>query len=114
MKKITTAIAISLSLISASAFAASNANTEPDNTAFQGVYGQSTSGLTRAQVVEQLQQASAAGRISNGEPDNIAFNHVANPSAQQDSSYAINGQIGSPSAGINSNSEPDNQAAFRS
>lgn len=99
MKKITTAVALSLSLISASAFAA---NHEPDNAAFHGVYGTNASTLTRAEVVQQLQQAQAAGQISNAEPDNVAFQQPGNVGSSE-TSVAVNDSAPH---------ESDNDAAF--
>jgi uncharacterized protein with FMN-binding domain len=48
-------------------------NSEPDNTPFQGVYAQNDSGVTRAQVVAELQQARANGVTALGESDNAPF-----------------------------------------
>lgn len=116
MKTLTTAIALSLSLMSVSAFAAgTSGNMEPNNMAFQGVYGTHASGLTRAQVVQELQQAQAAGQISNAEPDNIAFAHIGGQGSNvQSPTLANDGQNYGPSAAVDGNMEPDNQAAFRS
>jgi uncharacterized protein with FMN-binding domain len=48
-------------------------NSEPDNTPFQGVYAQKDGGVTRAQVVAELQQARANGLTALGESDNAPF-----------------------------------------
>jgi uncharacterized protein with FMN-binding domain len=48
-------------------------NSETDNTPFQGVYAQNDSGVTRAQVVADLQQARANGLTALVESDNTPF-----------------------------------------
>jgi hypothetical protein len=45
---------------------------DTDNTPFQGVYAQNDSGVSRAQVVAELQQARANG-ATFGESDNAPF-----------------------------------------
>ena len=69
MKTLTSALLVSMSLLSAGAFAASP-NIEPNNVPFQGVYGQADQNTpTRAQVVADLAQAKAAGLVTDGEQD---------------------------------------------
>lgn len=69
MKTLTSALLVSMSLLSAGAYAASP-NIEPNNVPFQGVYGQvDANAPTRAQVVADLAQAKAAGLVSFGEED---------------------------------------------
>ncbi|KOF52866.1 MULTISPECIES: DUF4148 domain-containing protein [unclassified Achromobacter] len=68
MKTLASAALISLAALSASAFASSNV--EPNNIPFQGVYGQVEPGTpSRAQVVQELQQAKANGQYTFGELD---------------------------------------------
>ncbi|CAM4416927.1 hypothetical protein BOTU111921_29040 [Bordetella tumbae] len=69
MKTLTSALLVSMSLLSAGAYAASP-NIEPNNVPFQGVYGRvDPNAPTRAQVVADLAQAKAAGLVSFGEED---------------------------------------------
>ena len=76
MKTLTSALLVSMSLLSAGAYAASP-NIEPNNVPFQGVYGQvDANAPTRAQVVADLAQAKAAGLVTYGEqeyPVEVAF-----------------------------------------
>jgi hypothetical protein len=51
---------------------------EPDNTPFQGVYGQDQAQApTRGQIVAELQQAKANGVATFGEADDTPFTPVA-------------------------------------
>ncbi|OZI52631.1 DUF4148 domain-containing protein [Bordetella genomosp. 4] len=69
MKTLTSALLVSMSLLSAGAYAASP-NIEPNNVPFQGVYGQvDANAPTRAQVVADLAQAKAAGLVTYGEQE---------------------------------------------
>ena len=69
MKTLTSALLVSMSLLSAGAYAASP-NIEPNNVPFQGVYGQvDANAPTRAQVVAELAQAKAAGLVTYGEEE---------------------------------------------
>jgi len=69
MKALTSALLVSMSLLSAGAYAASP-NIEPNNVPFQGVYGQvDTNAPSRAQVAAELAQAKAAGQVSFGDLD---------------------------------------------
>lgn len=69
MKTLTSALLVSMSLLSASAFAASP-NIEPNDMPFQGVYGQADQDApARAQVVADLAQAKANGLVTYGEED---------------------------------------------
>jgi len=69
MKTLTSALLVSMSLLSAGAYAASP-NIEPNNVPFQGVYGQvDQNAPTRAQVVADLAQAKAAGLVTYGEEE---------------------------------------------
>ncbi|OZI56862.1 DUF4148 domain-containing protein [Bordetella genomosp. 4] len=69
MKTITSALLVSMSLLSAGAYAASP-NIEPNNVPFQGVYGQvDANAPTRAQVMADLAQAKAAGLVTYGEEE---------------------------------------------
>ena len=69
MKTLTSALLVSMSLLSAGAFAASP-NIEPNNVPFQGVYGQADQNTpSRAQVAADLAQAKAAGLVTFGESD---------------------------------------------
>ena len=66
MKTLAATVLATMTLLSAGAHAASP-NIEPNNVPFQGVYGQQDDGLTRAQVVQELAQAKAAGLVTSGE-----------------------------------------------
>lgn len=69
MQTLTTALLVSISLLSAGAYAASP-NIEPNNVPFQGVYGQTDANTpTRAQVSAELAQAKANGQYTFGEED---------------------------------------------
>lgn len=69
MKTLTAAVLVSMTMLSAGAYAASP-NIEPNNVPFQGVYGQTDANApTRAQIQEELAQAQAAGLVSFGEND---------------------------------------------
>ena len=69
MKTLTTALLVSMSVLSAGAYAASP-NIEPNNVPFQGVYGQvDANAPTRAQVAADLAQAKANGQYTFGEED---------------------------------------------
>ena len=69
MKTLTSALLVSMSLLSAGAYAASP-NIEPNNVPFQGVYGRvDPNAPTRAQVAAELAQAKAAGLVTFGEED---------------------------------------------
>lgn len=69
MKTLATSLVLSMSLLSAGAYAASP-NIEPNNVPFQGVYGQvDADAPTRAQVQADLAQAKAAGLVTYGEQD---------------------------------------------
>lgn len=69
MKTVATAVLTSMTLLSAGAFAASP-NIEPNNVPFQGVYGHVEAETpSRAQVVQDLAQAKAAGLVTSGEQD---------------------------------------------
>ena len=69
MKTLTSALLVSMSLLSAGAYAASP-NIEPNNVPFQGAYGHvDANAPTRAQVVAELAQAKAAGLVTSGEED---------------------------------------------
>lgn len=65
---------ISAMILSLAAMGAAHAgNSEPDNTPFQGRYGQAIDGNSRAQVAAELRQARAGGTIGNHETDNAPF-----------------------------------------
>lgn len=69
MKMLTSAVLATMTVLSASAYAASP-NIEPNNIPFQGVYGQhDPDGLTRAEVISQLEQAKREGLVTFGELD---------------------------------------------
>ena len=70
MKTLTSALLISMTVLSAGANAASP-NIEPNNVPFQGVYGQQadTNTPTRTQVVAELAQSKADGQYTFGELD---------------------------------------------
>ncbi|ARP87836.1 DUF4148 domain-containing protein [Bordetella genomosp. 9] len=69
-KTIISAVVLSFAAIGA----AQAANSEPNNVPFQGVYGQADSGVSRDQVIAELQQARAAGLAgNNGDIDNVPF-----------------------------------------
>ncbi len=67
MKTLASAVLVSLAALSAGAYASQNI--EPNNIPFQGVYSQSDSSATRAQVAADLQQAKAGGQYTFGELD---------------------------------------------
>ena len=72
MKTLTSALLVSMSLLSAGAYAASP-NIEPNNVPFQGVYGQVDQNTpSRAQVATELAQAKAAGQVTFGETEEPA------------------------------------------
>ncbi|ARP84819.1 DUF4148 domain-containing protein [Bordetella genomosp. 9] len=73
MKAKTIATALILSFAAIGAAQAGTPRGDIDNTPFQGVYGQDDNGVSRAQVVAELQQARAAGLTGNSEPDNTPF-----------------------------------------
>jgi hypothetical protein len=78
MKTRNIATAIALTFAFAGGAYAAQPVYEPDNTPFQGVYGQDEANApTRAQVVAQLQQAKAAGVATFGEADDTPFAPVA-------------------------------------
>lgn len=65
MKTIASTLILAASLMGASAYAG---NVEPNNTPFQGVYGQQDpAGKTRAQVQAELADARAQGLLTFGE-----------------------------------------------
>jgi Tfp pilus assembly protein FimT len=68
-KLIAASIIASFALIGA---AQASPNSEPDNTPFQGVYGQNETGTSTAQIAADLAQARAAG-ITFGDSDNTPF-----------------------------------------
>ncbi|ARP83548.1 hypothetical protein CAL12_23885 [Bordetella genomosp. 8] len=68
-KTIVSALILSFAAIGA----AQAANSEPNNVPFQGVYGQAANGVSRAQVVAELQQARSAGLTANRESNNAPF-----------------------------------------
>lgn len=69
MKSLTSALLVSMTVLSAGAYAASP-NIEPNNVPFQGVYGQTDANApTRAQVIAELAQAKAAGLVTYGEEE---------------------------------------------
>jgi hypothetical protein len=68
-KTIVSALILSFAAIGA----AQAANSEPNNVPFQGVYGQADNGVSRAQVVAELQQARVAGLTGNADSDNAVF-----------------------------------------
>lgn len=76
MKALTAAaLMMSATLLAAGAQAADNI--EPNNTPFQGVYGQDDSNATsRTQVEADLAQAKAQGLASNVEPNDQPFQGV--------------------------------------
>ncbi|AZY52573.1 DUF4148 domain-containing protein [Bordetella avium] len=68
MKTLSTAVLMSLTLLTAAAQASQNI--EPNNIPYQGVYGQQDSqAKTRAQVAQELAQAKADGQYTTGELD---------------------------------------------
>lgn len=67
MKTLTSAVLVSLAVLSTGAFASQNI--EPNDVPFQGVYSQSTSSVSRADVSADLQQAKAKGLYTFGELD---------------------------------------------
>lgn len=69
MKTLASLLLISATFVGTSAYAASP-NLEPNNVPFQGVYGQvDANAPTRAQIVAELQTATAAGQVSSGDLD---------------------------------------------
>jgi len=85
MKTLTTTLLVSMSLLSAGAFAAPSPNVEPNNVPFQGVYGHVDSNApTRAQVLEELAQAKAAGLVTYGELDYPVEQAPATPAKTAD------------------------------
>jgi len=69
MKSLTSALLVSMTVLSAGAYAASP-NIEPNNVPFQGVYGQTDANApTRAQVIAELAEAKAAGLVTYGEEE---------------------------------------------
>ncbi|ARP93909.1 DUF4148 domain-containing protein [Bordetella genomosp. 13] len=75
MKTLTAALMMSATLLTAGAQAADNF--EPNNTPFQGVYGQDdSSAASRAQVQAELSQARSQGLTSNVEPNNQPYQGV--------------------------------------
>jgi hypothetical protein len=70
-KSIATALVLSFAAIGAAQ--AGTPRGDSDNVPFQGVYGQADTGLSRDQVVAELQQARAAGQVGNADPDNQPF-----------------------------------------
>lgn len=83
MKTIASTLIIATSLIGASVYAADNV--EPNDTPFQGVYGQQDhAGKTRAQVQAELATARAQGLLTFGEADQPAYTGVdATPNRAQ-------------------------------
>ena len=68
MKTLTSALFLSMAVMSTGALASQNI--EPNNVPFQGVYGQvDANGATRAQVQADLAQAKANGTYTFGEND---------------------------------------------
>jgi hypothetical protein len=74
---------------------------EPDNTPFQGVYGQNEASVTRAQVQAELQQARANGQTALGDTDNTPFAAVAG-------SDNGNTQVAAQAQGSSTFGDPDN------
>jgi len=84
MKTLTSALLVSMSLLSAGAYAASP-NIEPNNVPFQGVYGQVDQNTpTRAQVAADLAQAKAAGLVTFGEADEYPAQVASNSGKSRD------------------------------
>jgi hypothetical protein len=73
MKTASIATAFILSFAAIGAAQAGTPRGDSDNVPFQGVYGQANTGLSRAQVVAELQQARAAGQTGNQDIDNQPF-----------------------------------------
>ncbi|ANN68580.1 DUF4148 domain-containing protein [Bordetella bronchialis] len=73
MKAKTIVSALILSFAAIGAAQAGTPRGDSDNTPFQGVYGQADTGVSRAQVVAELQQARVAGLTGNSEPNNAPF-----------------------------------------
>ncbi|KCB24498.1 DUF4148 domain-containing protein [Bordetella hinzii] len=67
MKTLTSALLMSMAMLSAGAYASQNI--EPNNVPFQGVYGQQDQAKSSAQVKEDLTQAKANGQYTFGEND---------------------------------------------
>ncbi len=99
MKTLVTALMMSMTVLSAGAYA--SPNHEPNNTPFQGVYGTpDASGVTRAQVEADLATAKAAGLVSNVEPNNVPFQGVygAAPSGSQKSRADVQAELAASKA----------------
>ncbi|WP_144630619.1 DUF4148 domain-containing protein [Bordetella genomosp. 13] len=83
MKTIASTLILAASLIGAAAHAADNV--EPNDTPFQGVYGQQEhASKTRAQVQAELAAARAQGQLTFGEADQPAYTGVTPNRAQAD------------------------------
>lgn len=67
MKTIISAALLSMAALSAGAYASSNV--EPNDTPYQGVYGQVDNNASSAQVADQLAQAKTNGQYTFGELD---------------------------------------------
>ena len=118
MKALTvTAAALAMStLIGASAYAD---NVEPNDTPFQGVYGQQDHGsATRAQIESDLAQARANGLVSNVEPNDQPFQAVAQTEPAGKTRDQVMADLAQARArGLVSNVEPNDlpfQGVFRS
>ncbi|SAI69295.1 Uncharacterised protein [Bordetella ansorpii] len=108
MKALTlTAAALAMStLIGATAYAADNV--EPNDTPFQGVYGQPDSNVTRTQVEAELAQAKANGLVSNVEPNAQPFQAVARTeSAGKTRDQVVAELVQARARGLVSNVEPN-------
>ncbi|AHV92779.1 DUF4148 domain-containing protein [Bordetella holmesii] len=67
MKTLTSALLMSMAMLSTGAYASQNI--EPNNVPFQGVYGQQEQGKSNAQVQQELANAKATGQYTFGEND---------------------------------------------
>ncbi|WP_144630929.1 DUF4148 domain-containing protein [Bordetella genomosp. 13] len=113
-----TAAALAMStLIGASAYAADNV--EPNDTPFQGVYGQQdANGVTRAQVEADLAHARSNGLVSNVEPNDRPFQAVAQTESAGKTRAQVQAELADAKArGLVSNVEPNDlpfQGAYHS
>jgi hypothetical protein len=95
----TIASALVLSFAAIGAAQAAPPRGDIDNVPFQGVYGQADNGVSRTQVVAELQQARVAGLTGNAESNNTPF------TAQAESGL-IRAQVASGSDFGDTNNQP--------
>lgn len=112
MKTLATTLMLSFALIGGAAQASVSSVGDPDNTPFQGVYGQNEADApSYAQVQSQLQQAKADGVLTFGDRDNLPFHAVAEGSPNSTQVAADSQAVGGVAFGDSDNTPFQGQYA---